>query len=146
MYTCLSSRPLDEVPITWASKSSTKLCKCTVIDFALGCLSFRESRPKSIRTVEEQRSAGDDNCFITQLPRVRSTRLWDDAGIPCDANWNGRQSGQSWRLLFLSFKEWQWCCSLKCRSLYSIGSSFACVQEYSSVLREFSTPEMVANE
>ena len=61
------------------------------------------------------------------LPRFEAPA--SGAEIPLHENSNGRQPGQSWPLLFLGFKESQWCCSSKRWNLYSIRSSF-CVLEY----------------
>ena len=85
-------------------------------------LSLHCPRASDVCTVRERRWAGNDARFITQLPRFEA--VVSGAGIPLHENSNRLQSRQSWPLLFLGFKESQWCCSSKRWNLYAIRSSF----------------------
>ena len=83
MSTCLSPLspfPLDGVATTWASKSSTRLYQCTVIDFALARFEH------AFQCIHGQRA------FAPLKSDGRQVLLQ-------------RKLDESWRLLFLGSKE-----------------------------------------
>ena len=86
MYACLSS----PVPLGWGCYHlGQQALNETLLPYSgqlcpgafRACLSVYPRR-KSICIVEERRWAGNEACFVTQLPHFRSTCLRDAAGIP----------------------------------------------------------------